>query len=151
MIKINVASIGGINSKMSRTDRYEYQDWDGFGARTRNYRLAIGLTKETFADMINRSENYVSELEKGNSSCSVHTLYQISQALKVPSDSLLYEENEAYMKDDYSDKEILKNIIDRCSDEEVAVIKDLITAAYPNLDKMTANRRIGKEKNKNSN
>ena len=126
---------------MSRTDRYEYQDWNGFGARTKNYRTAIGLTKETFADMINRSENYVSELEKGNSSCSVHTLHQISQALKVPSDNLLYEEEEVYKKDDYSNKEILKNIIDRCSEEEVQVIKDLIVAAFPNLDKMVENRK----------
>ena len=126
---------------MSRTNRYEYQDWKGFGARTKNNRLAIGLTKETFADMINRSENYVSELEKGNSSCSVHTLYQISKALKIPSDKLLYEESEMYKKEEYSNKEILKNIIDRCNDEELQVIKDLIIAAYPNLDKMIANRR----------
>lgn len=126
---------------MSRTNRYEYQDWKGFGARTKNNRLAIGLTKETFADMINRSENYVSELEKGNSSCSVHTLYQISKALKIPSDNLLYEESEMYKKEEYSNKEILKNIIDRCNDEELQVIKDLIIAAYPNLDKMIANRR----------
>lgn len=130
---------------MSRTDRYEYQDWNGFGARTKNYRNAIGLTKETFASMINRSENYVSELEKGNSSCSVHTLHQIAQALKVPSDYLLYEESEMYNKDEYSNKEILKNIIDRCNDEELEVIKALIVAAYPNLDKMVENRKQGKK------
>ena len=134
---------------MSRTDRYEYQDWKGFGARTKNNRVAIGLTKETFAGMINRSENYISELEKGNSSCSVHTLHQISKALKVPSDNLLYEENEMYMKDEYSSKEILKNIIDRCNEEELEVIKALIVAAYPNLDKMTASRRNDKEENSN--
>ncbi len=134
---------------MSRTDRYEYQDWKGFGARTKNNRVAIGLTKETFAGMINRSENYISELEKGNSSCSVHTLHQISKALKVPSDNLLYEENEMYMKDEYSSKEILKNIIDRCNEEELEVIKALIVAAYPNLDKMTASRRNNKEENSN--
>ena len=98
---------------MSRTNRYEYQDWKGFGARTKNNRLAIGLTKETFADMINRSENYVSELEKGNSSCSVHTLYQISKALKVPSDNLLYEESEMYRKEEYSNKEILILMINK--------------------------------------
>ncbi|MBR1654722.1 MAG: helix-turn-helix transcriptional regulator [Clostridia bacterium] len=131
---------------MSRTDRYEYQDWDGFGARTKNYRVAIGLTKETFAGMINRSENYISELEKGNSSCSVHTLYQISKALRVPSDNLLYEESEMYYKDEYSNKEVLKNIIDRCNEEELEVIKDLIVAAYPNLDKMTASRKVNKNK-----
>lgn len=126
---------------MSRTDRYEYQDWNGFGARTKNYRTSIGLTKETFANMINRSENYISELEKGNSSCSVHTLYQISKALRVPCDNLLYEDSEMYNKDEYSNREILKNIIDRCNEEELAVIKDLIVAAYPNLDKMTASRK----------
>ena len=133
---------------MSRTDRYEYQDWKGFGKRTKNNRMAIGLTKEKFADLIHRSENYVSELEKGNNSCSVHTLYQISKVLKVPSDNLLYEENDEYMKESYDSKEILKNIIDRCSDEEIEVLRDLIVAAYPNLDKMTANRKIGKGNSK---
>lgn len=125
---------------MSRTNRYEYQDWKGFGARTKRNRLAIGLTKETFADMINRSENYISELEKGNNSCSVHTLHQIAKALKVSSDNLLYEEDDSYTKEKYNDKEILKNIIDRCNEEELKVIKALIVAAYPNLDKMVANR-----------
>lgn len=127
---------------MSRTDRYEYTDWEGFGKRTRSNRIAIGLTKEKFADMIHRSENYVSELEKGNNSCSVHTLYQISQVLKIPSDNLLYEENSEYGKEEYSNREILRNIVERCSDEEIDVIKDLIIAAFPNLDKMLANRKM---------
>ena len=126
---------------MSRTNRYEYTDWKGFGARTKNNREAIGLTKEKFAEMINRSDNYVSKLEKGNNSCSVHTLHQISKVLKVPSDKLLYEDKEGYMVKEYSDKDILKNIIDRCSEEEVEVLKDLITAAYPNLEKMVKSRK----------
>lgn len=126
---------------MSRTNRYEYTDWKGFGTRTKNNREAIGLTKEKFAEMINRSDNYVSELEKGNNSCSVHTLHQISKVLKVPSDKLLYEDKESYMVKEYSDKDILKNIIDRCSEEEVEVLKDLIIAAYPNLDKMVKSRK----------
>ncbi len=135
---------------MSRTDRYEYKDWEGFGKRTKYNRLAIGLTKEKFADLIHRSENYVSELEKGNNSCSVHTLHQISKVLKVPSDSLLYEENDVYIKDSYSNKEILKNIIDRCNEEELEVIKDLIVAVYPNLEKLTAKRKSKQNKsNKN--
>jgi transcriptional regulator with XRE-family HTH domain len=126
---------------MSRIDRYEYQDWQGFGARTKKYRISIGLTKENFAGMINRSENYISELEKGNSSCSVHTLYQISKALRVSSDSLLYDNGEVCKKDDYKVKEILINIVNRCNQEELEVIKDLVLAAYPNLDKMTKARK----------
>lgn len=126
---------------MSRIDRYEYQDWQGFGGRTKKYRLSIGLTKEKFAGMINRSENYISELEKGNSSCSVHTLYQISKALRVPTDSLLYDNGEVYKKCDYKAKDILMNIINRCNDEELGVIKDLILAVYPNLDIITRYRK----------
>lgn len=125
---------------MSRIDRYEYQDWHGFGARTKKYRISIGLTKEKFAGMINRSENYISELEKGNSSCSVHTLYQISKALRVSSDSLLYENDAVYKSDDCKTKDVLINIINRCNEEELEVLKDLVLAAYPNLDKITEYR-----------
>ena len=46
---------------MSRVDRYEYKDWKGFGVRTMQYRKEIGLSKEKFSEMINRSENFVSE------------------------------------------------------------------------------------------
>jgi len=74
--------------------------------------------------MVNRSENYINELEKGNNSCSVHTLHQISKALKIPTDSLLYGEI-ANIKDEYNDKEIVLNIIERCNPEEIKTIKDV--------------------------
>ena len=117
---------------MSRVDRYEYTDWKGFGARTQKYRESIGLSKEKFAEMINRSENFVAELEKGRTSGSVHTVHQISKALKVSTDSLLYGEN---MDEDreYTSKEILCNIIQRCSNEELDILKDIIIATFPNL------------------
>lgn len=71
---------------MSRKNRYEYTDWKGLGNRVKSYREQIGITKEKFAEMINRTENYLSELEKGNRSCSVHTLHQIAIALRLPVD-----------------------------------------------------------------
>lgn len=110
---------------MSRVDRYEYKDWKGFGVRTMQYRKEIGLSKEKFSEMINRSENFVSDLEKGRTSASVHTVHQIAKALKVTTDSLLYGET---MKDskNYSNKEILENIINRCDDEELEIIKILL-------------------------
>lgn len=116
---------------MSRVNRYEYKDWKGFGSRVKNFREQISMTKETFAEMINRSENCVSELEKGNMGCSVHTLHQISKALKVSTDRLLYGEVE--MSKDYKNKEILQNIIERCDEEELEVIKDVVVAMYPKL------------------
>lgn len=124
---------------MSRVDRYEYDDWAGFGARTRKYREQIGLTKEKFAEMIVRSENFVSDLEKGRTSCSVHTVHQICKALKVSSNDLLY--GEVDMNKHYTDREILQNIIDRCDEEELKVLKDLIVATFPNLGKIKSIRK----------
>lgn len=131
---------------MSRVNRYEYQDWKNFGSRVKKYREQIGMTKEKFAETINRSENYVSELEKGNTSCSVHTLHQISKVLKIPTDMLLYGEM-VEMNKEYSNKDILNEIIDRCNEEELSIIKDIIVATFPNLDKIKSNRKFKESKN----
>lgn len=120
---------------MSRVNRFEYKDWKGFGKRVKMYREQINMSKEKFSEKINRSENYVAELEKGNVGTSVHTLHQISQTLKIPVDSLLYGEI-SEMKQEYKNKEILHEIIERCSEAELDVIKDVIVALYPNLEKV---------------
>ena len=125
---------------MSRVNRFEYTDWKGFGRRTKKYRKQINLTKEKFAEIINRSDNFVSELEKGNVGCSIHTLHQISKVLKVSTDSILYGE-EKEEKQDYTDKEILKEIINRCNKEELAVIREIIVALFPNLDTVVKERK----------
>lgn len=127
---------------MSRVNRFEYQDWKGFGARVKKNRELIGITKERFAEMINRSENYIAELEKGNTSCSVHTLHQITKTLKVSSDVLLYGDVE--MKKEYTNKEILLEMIERCDEEELAVIKEVIVALFPNLDKVKDKKKSNK-------
>jgi len=64
--------------------------------------------------------------------CSVHTLHQISQALKVSVDRLLYGEK-VEMPKEHSNKEIMHEIVDRCDDEELEVIKDVVVALYPKL------------------
>lgn len=131
---------------MSRIDRYEYQDWKGFGVRTQKFRKSIGLSKEKFAEMINRSENFVSEIEAGRKSGSVHTLHQISKALKVPVDNLLYGENMENNKN--TNRDILHNIIDRCNDEEVSILRDIIVATFPNIDKINEIRKTDSKEGK---
>ena len=125
---------------MSRVNRFEFKDWKGFGSRVKRCREQINMTKERFAEEIGRSENFVAEIEKGNTSCSVHTLHKISEVLRVPTDTLLYGKVEN-MKESKSNKEILEEIINRCSDEEIQVITDIIIATYPNLYKIVEKRR----------
>ena len=117
---------------MSRANKFEYNDWKGFGSRTKYSREKIGMTKERFAEAINRSENYVSELEKGRTSASVHTLHQIATTLKVSTDYLLYGETNNEEKT-YTNKEIMQEIVARCNDEELKVMKEVTVAIYPNL------------------
>lgn len=111
--------------------RNEYKDWVGFGARVKHNRTMIGLTREKLSEMIDRTENYLISLEKGDKSCSVHTVHQLSKALKVPTDNLLY--GEKVEEKEFKDKEILQNIINRCDSKELKVIKDVIVAMYPNF------------------
>ena len=127
---------------MSRVNRFEYKDWKGFGSRVKRCREQINMTKERFAEEIGRSENFVAEIEKGDTSCSVHTLHKISEVLRVSTDTLLYGKIEN-MKESKSNKEILEEIINRCDEEELQVITDIIIATYPNLYKI-----INKRENK---
>lgn len=124
---------------MGKIYKKEYTDWKGFGARVKNGRESIGLTREKFSEMIDRSENYVLSLEKGDNSCSIHTLHQISKVLNISVDTLLY--GETNIKNYYENKEILHNIIDRCSNEKNAILLDIITAIFPNLDKIENERK----------
>lgn len=108
----------------------------------KNNREKIGLSKERFSEMINRSESYVNELEKGNKSCSVHTLHQVCKALRVSPNELLYgKAEEMDVKQEYSDKEIISNIIARCNECELETIKDVIIAIYPKFSKIIEDKQ----------
>lgn len=122
---------------MSRVDKNEYKDWKGFGERTRRSREAIGITREKFSEMVDRTENYVLSLEKGDKSCSVHTLHQICSSLKQSSDYILYGDNMEKNKEiKNTDKDILLEIINRCDEDEVAILKDVAITLFPNLTKL---------------
>ena len=119
---------------MSRVNRYEYSDWKNFGIRIKKYREEIGISKEKFAEMINRSINYVSYLEAGKTSASVHTIHQISKALKVSVDNILYGEIE--QDKDYTNKEKLQNIINRCNENELSILSNVAIAIFPSFQKI---------------
>lgn len=122
---------------MSRVDKNEYKDWKGFGERTRKSRESIGITREKFSEMIDRTENYVLSIEKGDKSCSVHTLHQICSSLKQSSDYILYGENmKKDVNKDNTDKEVLIEIINRCTPQELKILRDVSVAIFPNLEEI---------------
>lgn len=49
----------------------------------KKYRLAKGLTQEEFAEMINKTANYVSQLENARKGVQLQTVFDIAEALGV--------------------------------------------------------------------
>lgn len=110
--------------------KYEYNDWFNFGKRVRMYRKSLGLTIEQLAELTDRTVNYINRIENGEKSCSIHTIHQLSKSLRVSTDVLLYGEL-VKKEEEYSNKQLIDNIISHCSSNELEVIKNVIIALYP--------------------
>ena len=67
-------------------------------------------------------------------SCSIHTLYQLSKVLKISTDDLLY--GGKVEEKIYSDEEIINNIIKKCNEKQLKIIKDVLIAMFPNFDEL---------------
>lgn len=102
----------------------EYNDWENFGIRLKNKRNSIGMTIEKLAEKTNRTENYISRIESGKKRCSIDTLYLLCNALNTTADSLLFGEKEDLKQ--YSDKDVILNIINKCDKHELELIKDVL-------------------------
>lgn len=64
------------------------------GARIKLAREKKGLTQEQFAEVIDKTPQFVSDLERGVSGISLETLRVLCMALNISSDSILFEGNE---------------------------------------------------------
>lgn len=115
-------------------DGKEYNDWNNFGIRVKNARNSIGMTIEEVAEKTNRTENFIARIESGKKSCSIHTLHQLSKALHVTIDDLLY--GKKVEGKNYSDKEIINNIIKKCNEKQLKIVRDVLIAMFPNIDEL---------------
>ena len=111
----------------------EYNDWENFGIRVKNARNSVGMTIEKLAEKTHRTENFITRIESGKS-CSIHTLYQLCKSMKVSSDDLLLGEKVKVEK--FKDREIIENILDKCDEKQLKVIKEVLIAIWPNFDEI---------------
>ena len=58
--------------------------WLGIGLNILHYRKEQGLTQMQLAEMCDLSKNYIQRIETANCSCTVDTLIDIAEALKIP-------------------------------------------------------------------
>ena len=112
----------------------EYTDWIGFGARVKDARKRIGMTSEKLAEKSHRTENFILRIESGKKSCSLHTLYKLSSAMNVTTDSLL--KGETIQIKEYKDREIIDNILNNCDKKQLKAIKEVLIAICYNFDNL---------------
>ena len=60
------------------------------GGRIKAYRKTIGISQEKLAEMINVSPHYIYEIERGMKSMSLETLINLSEALQLSTDYILF-------------------------------------------------------------
>jgi len=65
------------------------------GRNVKRYRLEKGLTQEQFAERSGFSQQYVSELERGQSNPTVVTLFELATALGVSHVALVEPDDKA--------------------------------------------------------
>lgn len=115
-------------------DGKEYNDWKNFGIRVKNARNSTGMTVETLAEKSHRTENFILRIESGKKSCSIHTLYQFCKSMNISADDLLFGGN--VEEKNYSDKEIIENIIQKCNEKQLKIIKDVLVAMFSDFDEL---------------
>lgn len=80
-------------------------DYEKLGKRIRDERLLLRLTIEQLAERVNKSTNYIGQIERNDGKPSLETVVDIANALGTTVDSLLVDSIDKY-KDDMIVKEI---------------------------------------------
>ena len=106
-------------------------DYYKIGQRIRRYRKAVCMSQEQLAERVNISVTHMSHIETGNTKLSLPVLVDISKALEVRTDELLF--------DSPSPKEIsmteLNSILETCTSEQLCVIVETVKAIKNSFDK----------------
>ena len=69
-------------------------DWSAIGRRIRQQREYMGFTREQFAEQIDVTPKFCSDIETGAKGMSVPTLCRISKVLRLSTDYILYGKTE---------------------------------------------------------
>ncbi len=87
-------------------------DWVKIGARIRRQREYLGYTREQFAELLNVTPKFCSDIELGTRGMSVPTLCKIATSLRLKTDYILFGQTEEILN------EPLILLLQNCSDIE---------------------------------
>ena len=101
-------------------------DWSLIGARIRKQREYMGFTREQFAELLNVTPKFCSDIELGVKGMSIPTLCKISRILRLSTDYILFG------KTDFQSDSSLTLLLQNCNDTERVyaekILKTFLTA-----------------------
>ncbi|ADG81296.1 helix-turn-helix domain-containing protein [Thermincola potens] len=117
-------------------------DNKAIGQRIREEREKLELSREKFAEIIGLSDYYVGQLERGERQMSLRVLFKIARCLHVSLDYLIFGKtvHDTYQVQDARNtyKAVEDNkykeiniLLDKCSPEELELVKKLIKTILP--------------------
>ena len=98
-------------------------DYKKIGKRIKEKRLKIKLTQHNIADKLDACDSYISQIERGESICSLATLVNIANILDLNLDNLIYGINESNADTTFS--ELLKTIPKDKHELYINICKDI--------------------------
>lgn len=104
------------------------------GQNIRKFRKAYNYSQEELAEKVGISVTHLSHIETGNTKLSLPVFVSLAEVLQVHTDELLVETTNNSTQLDYTKKEIL-SILDRCTPNELCIIKDIIYTTKSALNK----------------
>lgn len=105
-------------------------DRKSVGNRIKTGREQMSLTRDEFAEMIDLSTSFFTQIERGEKLMSVQTLVKIAIQLNLSLDYLIWGDSSIDVN-----KDSLISDINNASKKELKVIDDIFKAVLPNLKK----------------
>lgn len=93
------------------------------GKRVREQRVLMGYTREQFAEALDISERFATDIELGNRGMSFTTLINLCELLSVSSDYILMGKKEPLLTDDTK----LNRIAARIDDKYMPLAENLLS------------------------
>ena len=100
------------------------------GERIRNIRENFHMSREKFSEMIDVSEVFLGQIERGERSLSIKTLKKIVDYTGFSADFILFGNIE-----DNDDISKINHILSKCSDDTLKYIYELIHSSFTFLKK----------------
>ena len=103
-------------------------DWKMIGARIRRQREYMGYTREQFAELIDVTPKFCSDIELGAKGMSVTTLCRISKILRLSTDYILFGEKVQNTTEPFA------LMLDQCSGTERVYAEQLLRTFVMAMD-----------------